>query len=150
MVLAINFDQDSLSAGTRLKYIVIASDRVYIYTMCQRRRYCSVLRQRKSTIFLLIILTVSLTTLGIRLPGPTGISANSCKPKPRHRAVIQNQIKTCKQIIKSLSDSPELIPERFFLVVSSETDRIPLLCAGQHSSKSQLSGSSRAPPSHSA
>ena len=59
---------------------------------------------RKTVCFLLVLLTVSLTFLGIRFPRSAGLSSSSSKPKPRPRAVIQNQIKTCKQVINDLSD----------------------------------------------
>src|SRR5690349_19053927 len=96
--------------------------------MFQNQIHFSVLRHiysnRKATIFFLIVLTVSLTSLGIRLPWHDGISSGSGKPKPRPRAVIQCQSKTSKQIFKSFSDSPAIIPERLLTVASSETGRL--------------------------
>lgn len=71
---------------------------------------------RKTVIFILLILTVGLATLGLRLPSATGVSSSTAKPKPRPRAVIQNQIKTCKQIVSSLADAITFIPERDFII----------------------------------
>jgi hypothetical protein len=105
---------------------------------------------RKISIFFFVILSVSLITLGIRLPWPIEISSNSGKPKPHPRAVTQTQIKTGKQIVKTLSNSLAFIPKRSLTVDSFETGRIILiLSVEQLSSRPQLSRSSRAPPSSS-
>lgn len=55
---------------------------------------------RRTVCFVLVVLTISLTSLGVRIPNHAGLSSSSSKPKPRPRAIIENQIKTCKQVIK--------------------------------------------------
>ncbi len=50
----------------------------------------------------LVILSLGLVSLGIRLPTTPGLSSASVKPKPRPRAVIRNQTKTCKEIVKNM------------------------------------------------
>src|SRR6185369_6477909 len=120
--------------------------------MFQNQIHFSVLRHiysnRKTTIFFLILLTVSLASLGIRLPWHAGISSSSGKPKPRPRAVIQCQSKTAKQIFKSFSDSPAIIPERLLAVASSEAPGIVFIPSGdQYFSIPQFHLSPRAPPS---
>jgi len=77
---------------------------------------------RRAVIFILLLLTVSLTSLGLRLPSLAGVSSNSGKPKPRPRAVIQNQIKTCKQMITSLADAADFLPEKFFTVEAPQAE----------------------------
>lgn len=59
--------------------------------------------QKRLLSTLLVLITLCLVSMGIRVPTVAGISS-SAKPKPSPRAVIQNQIKTCKQIIKKLCD----------------------------------------------
>jgi len=61
---------------------------------------------RKTVGLFLVLLTISLVSLGVRIPYSCGISSNSAKPKPRPRAVIENQIATCKQVI---NDSHSLV-----------------------------------------
>jgi len=53
---------------------------------------------RMSISAVLIIICIGLVSLGVRLPSSTGFSSSS-KPKPRPRAIIQTQIKTCKEKI---------------------------------------------------
>lgn len=102
---------------------------------------------RWSSLLLLLILTICLTFMGIRLPWGTGKSSGKTKPRPR--AVIQNQIKSCKQIIKSYSAesalpefaftiTPDLNPEEIFPEPHVKAFAAPL-----------LSESSRAPPAYS-
>lgn len=61
----------------------------------------TVTMHRKAVFIALVILTISLTSLGVRVPWGVGISSSST-PKPRPRAVIQNQIKTCKQLMQDI------------------------------------------------
>lgn len=102
---------------------------------------------RWGSLLLLLILTICLTFMGVRLPWGTGKSSGKTKPRPK--AVIQNQIKSCKQIIKSFSAesalpeftvtiTPVLNPEEIFPEPHFIAFTAPL-----------LSESSRAPPAYS-
>jgi hypothetical protein len=103
---------------------------------------------RCAAFFILLVLTVSLTSLGIRLPSLAGLSSNSGKPKPRPRAVINNQIKTCKQVVKSLADPVVFLPEKFFTVETPQAEQIPFLFPTPIYSCTFLPDSpSRSPPS---
>jgi hypothetical protein len=82
---------------------------------------------RRAVIFVLMILTVSLISLGVRLPTLSGVSSNSGKPKPRPRAVIQNQIKTCKQIVTSFADAVAVLPGTGFKVEIPQTEKLKSL-----------------------
>jgi hypothetical protein len=54
---------------------------------------------RKNTVILVIVtIFISLVTFGMRTPSMAGLYSG--KPKPRPRAVLQNQIKTCKENLK--------------------------------------------------
>lgn len=99
---------------------------------------------RRSSLLLLIILSISLTFLGIRLPWSVGISSGKVKPRPK--AVIQNQIKSCKQIIKAFSAEPAL-PESIFTVTAVQrAANTPLLTILQHTASPLHNKLSRAPP----
>lgn len=103
--------------------------------------------KRKTIIFFLIILGVSLTSLGVRLTAAAGISSNSVKPKPRPRAVIQTQIKTCKQLVKSFTDTLAFIPVNDYAVTIHPSEQplqqLPEICG---SAALLLSSPCRAPP----
>ncbi|HZV80723.1 MAG TPA: hypothetical protein VFF53_00990 [Geobacteraceae bacterium] len=78
---------------------------------------------RKTVFLFLVLLTISLVSLGVRIPYSIGISSSSAKPKPRPRAIIENQIKTCKQAIKDiftpvavLERVPALVIVAFFIM----------------------------------
>lgn len=58
---------------------------------------------RKTGFLVLVLLTISLASLGMRLPWSSSISSSSGKPKLRPKAIIENQIKTCKQVIKDIT-----------------------------------------------
>ncbi len=99
---------------------------------------------RKSTLLLLAILTISLIFMGIRLQWGIGISSGKIKPRPK--AVTQNQIKTCKQILKSFSADP-VLPES---ILASRTDQSTVRphfhAIHVDSSSPLLTKLSRAPP----
>jgi short subunit fatty acids transporter len=57
---------------------------------------------RKAVCLVLVLLTISMVSLGFRIPWLAGISSSTPKPKARPRAIIETQIKTCKQIIKDI------------------------------------------------
>jgi len=101
---------------------------------------------RKSIILVLAILCVSLTTLGVRLPWAPGISSGKVKPRPR--AIVQNQIKNCKEnVLKSFAVEPAL-PETIFIPSHIETAKnLPLIYTPiKHASTVLIANSSRAPP----
>jgi hypothetical protein len=50
---------------------------------------------------MIIPIVISLTSLGMKLPSIAGLSSG--KPKPRPRAVLQAQVKKCKEQIESQS-----------------------------------------------
>jgi hypothetical protein len=119
--------------------------------MIQNQSQFSVLQaissNRKTAVFFLILLTISMASLGIRLPWYTGILSGSGKPKPRPRAIIQGQSKTAKQVFNGISDSPAIVPENVVNIVSSEVLTIvSIFSTDQHLSVSHLDISSRAPP----
>lgn len=67
----------------------------------------------KTCIFIvLIVVTIGLTSLGMRLPVLPGCSSSSSKPKPRPRAIIQTQAKSLKHL--SFTDSSQLALIDFF------------------------------------
>jgi hypothetical protein len=67
-----------------------------------------VLFRRKFQQIILLPIIIGLLTFGIKLPDLTGCSSGN-KPKPRPRAIIQNQIKSCKQGMEKLCKfAPEL------------------------------------------
>lgn len=103
---------------------------------------------RKTSIFILLLVTVSLTTLGVKMSGLSGISSGSGKPKPRPRAVIQNQIKTCKQVVKTLADTVACGLPHNGVVVASQPLAQPLhpFPVSYGSAAFLLPSSSRAPP----
>jgi hypothetical protein len=68
---------------------------------------------RGLVVCLLAVLTVTLTSLGVRLPWSAGFTSSTGKPKPRPRAIIKNQIKVCKQVIKELPASAALPVDSF-------------------------------------
>ncbi len=105
---------------------------------------------RKTVIFIQLILTVSLTTLGLRLPAAAGVSVDSGKPTPRPKAVINSQIKTCKQIVKPLAERVTFIPERVFIDNAPESLRPVCLYSVYHRNCTSIfSSTPRAPPSSS-
>jgi len=50
---------------------------------------------KTAIVLVLFVVCAGLTSLGIRLPTLSGLSS-STKPKPKPRAVLTNQVKTCK------------------------------------------------------
>ncbi len=56
--------------------------------------------QRRFLTVVLVLLSLGLVSLGIKVPTVRGISS-PVKPKPSPRAVVQNQIETCKQLVSS-------------------------------------------------
>jgi len=103
---------------------------------------------RRAVILMLLILTVSLISLGLKLPSLAGVSSNSGKPKPRPRAVIQNQIKTCKQMVTSLADATVFLPEKNFTVETPQTGTFLSLLPVKNNGCTFLPDhQSRAPPS---
>jgi short subunit fatty acids transporter len=75
--------------------------------------------KRKTVCIALALLTISLASLGVRLPWHVGVSS-SAKPKPRPRAIIQNQIKTCKQVMQD-------IPTAFAILADPPAITIPVI-----------------------
>jgi hypothetical protein len=60
--------------------------------------------RRKSLVLIAFIpVAIALIALGVRLPRMIGVHSPGPKPKPR--AVIVNQIKTCKNILKKQGES---------------------------------------------
>lgn len=101
---------------------------------------------RKTVCLLLAILTISLTSLGVRVPWSSGISSSSGKPKPRPRAIIQNQIKTCKQVMQDIP-SAVAIPVNPPAIAASAILLLPLVpLAVCYLSSSPLQQKSRDPP----
>jgi len=101
---------------------------------------------RKTVCISLALLTISLASLGVRLPWHVGLSSSSAKPKPRPRAIIQNQIKTCKQVMQD-------IPAAFAILENPLVITIPLILflplpilATSYRSFSPLQEKSRDPP----
>lgn len=72
----------------------------------------------------MVVLAISLTSLGIKLPSAPGISS-TFKPKPRPRAIIKNQITTCKQIIKKIP--PAVVVTGFEPVACLPATALPTL-----------------------
>lgn len=92
----------------------------------------------------MIVVAVSLISLGLRLPSSSVISASG-KPKPRPRAIIKCQIETCKKLINKvplpvalidvhqsgynplneLSSLPELTCIHQFVVAAQKLSRAP-------------------------
>jgi hypothetical protein len=102
---------------------------------------------RSALLFILLVLTVSLTSLGVRLPNLAGPSSQPGKPKPRPRAVIKTQITTCKQIVTTLADSVAFLPEQLFTVETPQAERFIPLTSFKICSCTLLPYSpSRAPP----
>jgi hypothetical protein len=55
-----------------------------------------------------VFLTLGFISLGINLPSLSGLSS-SAKPKHRPRAIVNNQIKTCKNVIKHIGTSSAIV-----------------------------------------
>lgn len=105
-------------------------------------------KHRSAVLFILLILTVCLTSLGIRLPTLAGASSHPGKPKPRPRAVIKTQITTCKQIVTTIADSVAFLPEQLFTAETPQAERfIPLPTLELCASTLLPDSPSRAPPS---
>jgi len=101
---------------------------------------------RKSIVLVLAMLCISLTALGIRLPWAPGISSGKVKPRPR--AIVQNQIKNCKEnVLKSLAVEPAL-PAPIFIPSHIETaNNTPLIYTpGKQTATVLIAKFSRAPP----
>lgn len=102
---------------------------------------------RKTVSLVLVLLTISLITLGFRIPWPTGISSPTTKPKARPRAIIENQIKTCKQVIKDIStplavlEASPAVAAVIFFIQHAPLDSVPLSTPAAYVRKN-----SRAPP----
>lgn len=95
---------------------------------------------------ILVLLTISLASLGVRLPWATGISSSSGKPKPRPRAIIENQIKNCKQIIKSLPASIAVLEKELAIVLTVNLISWIVFCCVSVPVTNLPVRSSRAPP----
>lgn len=105
-------------------------------------------KHRSAVLFILLILTVCLTSLGIKLPTLAGASSHPGKPKPRPRAVIKTQITTCKQIVTNIADSGAFLPEQLFTVKTPQAEQlIPLPTLEICSCTLLPDNTSRAPPS---
>jgi hypothetical protein len=102
---------------------------------------------RKIVSLVLVLLTISLVTLGVRIPWSTGISSSTAKPKARPRAIIENQIKTCKQVIKEIS-TPLAVLEASSAVVAVTffISHAPLDCVLLSTPAAYVRKNSRAPP----
>jgi hypothetical protein len=61
-----------------------------------------------SVSFIIVFLALGFVSLGIRLPTLPGLSSPA-KPKPRPRAIVDNQIKTCKNVINSIDTSSAVV-----------------------------------------
>jgi hypothetical protein len=104
-------------------------------------------KHRSAVLFILLILTVCLTSLGMRLPALAGPSSGPGKPKPRPRAVIKTQITTCKQVVTNLADSVAFLPEQLFTAETPQAGKFILLPSFKICSCTLLPDSpSRAPP----
>jgi len=104
------------------------------------------LMYRKSIILVLAMLCISLTTLGIRLPWTTGISSGKAKPRPR--AIVQNQINKCNEIVlKNISIEPALLENIFTHIHIETTQSIPLIRSPKnHTFHVLFANASRASP----
>lgn len=101
--------------------------------------------QRKTVFIALVILTISLASLGVRVPWGVGISS-SATPKPRPRAIIQNQIKTCNQVMQDIPSIFAALAEPLHLPVPVIL-LLPLApIASWYRSFSPLQQKSRDPP----
>lgn len=74
---------------------------------------------RTTVCIALAILTISLASLGVKLPWGAGISSSSGKPKPRPRAIIETQIKTCKKVIQDIPTVCALLADPPAIAVSA-------------------------------
>ena len=94
--------------------------------------------------FFIFPILISLTSLGIRLPTIDGLTSG--KPNPRPRAVLQTQVKKCKEQIECLSLD---LPTRTYLPQLS----LPVVLRHQSSAVffpqrlQSITQESRAPPS---
>jgi len=101
---------------------------------------------RKSIGFVIALLTLGLVALGVRLPWSSGCSSSHGKPKPRPRAIVQNQIKACKQVLKDYHPFAAILPPAH--VISLPATLVPCVALELASfpPAAQLPRSSRAPP----
>lgn len=91
-----------------------ADDRVA--TRSDSLRSCAF--QRKFLAVILVFLSLGLVSLGIKVPHVRGFSSPA-KPKPSPRAVVQNQIKTCKQLVAN-PDTVGAVTRTVFVFLASQ------------------------------
>lgn len=101
---------------------------------------------RKSICFVLVLLTLGLVSLGVRLPWSSGWSSSPAKPKPRPRAIVQNQINSCKQVINDYNPFAAILPPAHFIALPAPLVPSVALELPSFLSAAQLPRSSRAPP----
>jgi hypothetical protein len=106
----------------------------------------------RTNFVILLVIILGLVSLGMKLPNLQELASSSGKPKPRPRAVVKTQIKSCQESIKKLSiDASPDGPVRnslakFFLFVAP---RGLLLSVNPPVDFIVSNTLSRAPPSHS-
>jgi hypothetical protein len=102
-----------------------------------------------TVLFILVILTLGLVSLGMRLPNLNGFSSSS-KPKPRPRAILKTQIKACKESIKSQDNTKTIFSNWIAHSCPMDNYLSAPFSAGSDTSYKFISiRLSRAPPFHS-
>ena len=57
----------------------------------------------RTKLIILLVIILGLVSMGMRLPNLLELASSSAKPKPRPRAVIKTQIKSCQELIKKFN-----------------------------------------------
>jgi hypothetical protein len=97
-------------------------------------------------VMILVAVSIGLVTLGMRLPSLTGLSAAPGKPKPRPRAVIQQQVKTFKQAVCPVTPLVATMPATDYQLPEPTASSLPVFIPTETACLVSTQQLSRAPP----